>query len=278
MKRFSLFYFIFISLLGLAISFAGYPQSLKIAETGEPVYTAYNIWTTGNGTTPYNILRAAIGTIRMYCVNYKSGPNFIPAGTEVYVDDLYVNADLNHVDNNIPSSIQDKANRIQFKVAETGKTYKIYMHERYHPGKSIGYYYKRMFTTKNFNQLTEELTAYEIEAIKKGTVFEGMSKRAVLISYGYPPEHKTKSLKSAVWTYWMTPKDQKTIHFDPDIKNSTNTQVKQANVESPKANVVAPEKPVEKENRGQKTCTVNQLLEMKKIGMTDNQIKAACNN
>ena len=38
--------------------------------------------------------------------------------------------------------------------------------------------------------------------IEKGTVGGGMTREAVLMAYGYPPSHRTRSLESDVWTYW----------------------------------------------------------------------------
>ena len=37
------------------------------------------------------------------------------------------------------------------------------------------------------------MTDTEIEGIKKGIVLNGMSKEAVLVCYGYPPEHRTRN-------------------------------------------------------------------------------------
>ena len=41
------------------------------------------------------------------------------------------------------------------------------------------------------------------EAISRGTVEVGMSKDAVLMSQGYPPEHRTSSIQQNDWTYWQ---------------------------------------------------------------------------
>ena len=42
----------------------------------------------------------------------------------------------------------------------------------------------------------------EQKNIRKGKVVRGMSKQAVLMSYGYPPEHRTPSIESDNWKYW----------------------------------------------------------------------------
>jgi outer membrane protein assembly factor BamE (lipoprotein component of BamABCDE complex) len=71
-----------------------------------------------------------------------------------------------------------------------------------------------MFTTKNFEALTEGLSSMEIEAIKKGVLVNGMSKRAVLICYGPPPEHYTPNQNANTWYYWANRKDKIEIKFD----------------------------------------------------------------
>jgi hypothetical protein len=48
-------------------------------------------------------------------------------------------------------------------------------------------------TTKTLEELTEGMTDQKIQAIKHGTVLNGISKSAVLVAYGYPPEHRTGS-------------------------------------------------------------------------------------
>jgi len=47
-----------------------------------------------------------------------------------------------------------------------------------------------------------ELTEAERKAVAEGRVEIGMSRDAVILSQGYPPEHKTPSLQQDVWTYW----------------------------------------------------------------------------
>ncbi len=47
-----------------------------------------------------------------------------------------------------------------------------------------------------------ELTGAEQKAVREGRVEIGMSRDAVILSQGYPPEHRTPSLQQDVWTYW----------------------------------------------------------------------------
>lgn len=153
------------------------------------LYTAYNIW---------------IHRGDMYCINYKHGLNFIPAGTPIH------NLD-----------VRNNWNNIYFKTADTNRRYYIYFNNRWHPGQTIQSYAKKMFTTKSFIELTTGLNPEEIDSIKKGVVTWGMSKQAVLVSYGYPPEHYTKGLSSNVWYYWINKIQNIRICFDENQRTQS---------------------------------------------------------
>ena len=53
--------------------------------------------------------------------------------------------------------------------------------------------------SKAFSELPEA----QQNAVKTGQVIAGMPKAAVLMAYGYPPEHKTPSTGSDLWLYWL---------------------------------------------------------------------------
>jgi len=80
---------------------------------------------------------------------------------------------------------------------------------------------------KNLDDLTQGMTAKEIEAIKTGSLCVGMSKAAVVVAYGYPPEHVTPSLDNDVWTYWM----------DRFRKKQSQLRCKRRTVKGPVGNV-----------------------------------------
>ena len=71
-----------------------------------------------------------------------------------------------------------------------------------------------MFSTRPFDVLTAGMSETEIESIRIGVIKAGMSKQAVIASYGYPPEHRTPSLGGNQWIYWMSKYKTKTICFD----------------------------------------------------------------
>ena len=157
-------------------------------EAKEPtLYTAYNIWKAS----------------KMKCINFKQGTDIIPAGTEV---------------NDVRLWDQSRDSPLYFTTVKDGRKYTIGFTNRWHPKKSMEDYRDMMFTTKNFEALTEGLSEMEIDAIKKGVLVNGMSKRAVLICYGPPPEHYTPNQNASTWYYWANRKDKLEIKFDQDGK------------------------------------------------------------
>ena len=160
-----------------------------ITETSskEQLYTAYNIWI----MKPWN----------MNCINYKNRNNILPAGTKVQ-------------DVGIGKKRGEMWPHIHFQTVEGERSFQIGFVNRWHPGKTIRDYENYMFTNKNFEQLAEGLSELEINAIRRGTVVDGMSKKAVLISYGYPPEHRTSSLKNGTWIYWKNKFKTFSVCFD----------------------------------------------------------------
>ena len=162
--------------------------------TQEPqLYTAYNIW--------------RMRSHNMKCINYKHGNNILPAGTRVEKVKIKWDDSL-------------KKDMISFTTVHDNRNYNIYFTRNWHPGKTDEDYKNLMLTPKTFEELTEGMTENEIRAIQNGMVVNGMSKRAVLVSYGYPPEHRTRSLDSNVWLYWSNKFRNFPVCFDKDEKTT----------------------------------------------------------
>ena len=73
-----------------------------------------------------------------------------------------------------------------------------------------------LFTNIPFEERTKDFSKLEILCIKKGYIAPGIRKDAVLMAYGYPPEHKTPSLDNPVWVYWSSRFASRTIAFDEE--------------------------------------------------------------
>ncbi|RPH48391.1 MAG: hypothetical protein EHM85_17225 [Desulfobacteraceae bacterium] len=61
-----------------------------------------------------------------------------------------------------------------------------------------------------------QVTEAERENIKTGTIALGMSKKAVLMAYCYPPTHKTPLLTSNIWHYWYSRPSEVNVYFKDD--------------------------------------------------------------
>ena len=165
-------------------------------EVNQPkLYTAYNMW---------------YQRTNMDCVNYQMG-SVLPAGTEVR-DAQVVRPVSDKYGNLVPY--------ITFKVAATGKTFEVAYEPTFHPKRSVQDYYNLMFTKKTFSELTQDMSEVEIKAIKENVLLRGMSKKAVLMSVGVPPDHKTPSLEGNQWYYWKTRMTNKLICFNAEGKTS----------------------------------------------------------
>lgn len=165
--------------------------SIPVKSHNPKIYTAYNIWVNDD----------------MKCINYKIG-DFIPAGTEIGILERLIILS----DKCFPAQTGGLTNAIKLLTME-GKVYHISFVPKWHPNKTIKNYVKYLHSEKTFEELTIGMNELEIEAIKQGKIIVGMSKEAVLLSYGIPAEHRTPNLESNKWRYWMNKRKQKIIYF-----------------------------------------------------------------
>jgi hypothetical protein len=159
----------------------------------DKLYTAYNIWKWGGYSNAF--------------INYKGGKKMIPAGTEVENPPLIF---YNEPRNN--NRLHPK--HVFFKTLPDKRKHRIHFVLRFHRRATIQEYMAKTFQPKSFEELTAGMTETEINAIKKGKIVDGMSKEAVLVSWGYPPERVTRSLDKDVWVYWINSRTKKTITFN----------------------------------------------------------------
>jgi hypothetical protein len=161
-----------------------------LGAAGVQLYTACNLW--------YEHPQ------RMWSTGYRKGA-ILPAGTAIqklikskkwmkyYI--LFVNP----------------ATRIQHGI--------LWAHG-HHPGISLEQYVRRTFTDRNFDALVTGFSAEEVTAIHKGQVQPGMSRRAVLVSWGFPPEIGTPTLEAPQWKYWTHRFANSFVNFDGDVVTS----------------------------------------------------------
>jgi len=138
------------------------------ASAADQLYTAYNIWFEQ--------------PTKVYSTNYEKG-NILPAGSAV-------------------KDVNRSSKGVEFTDPKLGMKFSVEFVGKHHPGVTGEQWADRFLTTKNFAALSSGLTASEINAIKAGKIQAGMSKKAVILAAGYPPEVGTASTKLDTWKYW----------------------------------------------------------------------------
>ena len=149
------------------------------ASAADRLYTAYNIWFEQ--------------PTKVYSTNYQRG-NILPAGSEV-------------------KDVKRSSGKLEFTDVNLDMRFTFEFVGKHHPGLTGEQWADRFLTTRDFAALTKGLTAAEIKAIRAGQVQAGMSKKAVLVSVGYPPEVATASTKLDAWKYWRHRFGSYLVHF-----------------------------------------------------------------
>ena len=107
---------------------------------------------------------------------------------------------------------------ITFTVKTTGISYTI-KSSSYAKKESLPALQHRYFAEQNPLQTHgyQHFTQVEKDAIKNGQIVSGMNKEAVLMAYGYPPNHATNDLAEKTWIYWIKgTRDKIEINFEND--------------------------------------------------------------
>ncbi len=138
------------------------------ASAADKLYTAYNIWFEQ--------------PTKVYSTNYEKG-NLFPAGSEV-------------------TEVNRSTRKVEFTDPKMSMKFSVEFVPKHHPGVTAEQWIDRFLTTRDFAALTKGMSAAEIKAIKAGQVQVGMSKKAVIVSVGYPPEIATVSTDLDTWKYW----------------------------------------------------------------------------
>ena len=176
-----------MALFFLPVLFSGCARTVIVQEAlqlpeGAKVYTNYNIWY----DDPDDISS----------LNYQSG-KFMPFGTEVEI----VEADGRSF------TFREKSNGQKFRISYDESWMMIPIED----------YLKRFLTTKNREQLSAGIKPAVLDKVSKGLVDEGMTRKEVLLAYGYPVVHRTPSLKDDTWIYWIKPLVTTRVVFKGDI-------------------------------------------------------------
>jgi hypothetical protein len=166
---------------------------------GKTFYTTANIWYEQPD--------------RIDSTNYHYG-TILPIGTKVKITEVN---DTTPVISTMDSEMSDLFIRF---ADETGKSYKIiFMSRHARPGMSVLDYFKQYFSENDpmaEGGSFKSLTADEQKKVKAGEIASGMSKKAVIMAYGYPPGHRTPSLDLDRWVYWVNYFKTRAVNFMDD--------------------------------------------------------------
>jgi len=138
------------------------------ASAADRLYTAYNIWFEQ--------------PTKVYSTNYQRG-NILPAGSEV-------------------KDVKRSSGKLEFTDPKLNMRFSVEFVGKHHPGLTGEQWMARFLTARDFAALSQGLSAAEIKSIRAGQVRAGMSKKAVLLAAGYPPEVATASTQLDTWKYW----------------------------------------------------------------------------
>lgn len=170
---------------GLTDPSASSPMAAGESAAGSSaLYTAYTLW--------YENPK------KMSSVNYHIG-TIIPVGSEVI-------------------GVSIRGRNIRFQLAGGGGAFSIQFIRKFHPGVSIQEFKNRLFVSEPLEERIKGFSEEEQTLIRKGVVEKGMSKEAVLVSWGNPPDHQTPSTTANTWFYWRSRFVKETVDFDPNGK------------------------------------------------------------
>lgn len=146
-------------------------------------------------------LHADPGSNRISSVNYQLRGEIIPWGTEVRIIRVGRNSLV----------FEDVARRRQYR-------YGFYWKTKY--AVSLDEHVRRVFLddAADLRQRVEALSETDKDGVYEGRVRPGMSREAVLIAIGYPPEfaNREELMHDRDWLYWISRFERMVVSFGRD--------------------------------------------------------------
>ena len=131
---------------------------------------------------------------RLYSTNYQQN-GLIPACSRVKIEEL-TDVDMH------------------FTVVETGRQYHYVFHRSMR--EPLRRHLERYFGTCGSEHLSG-LNEADQWGLRNGKVKPGMTRRGVILSIGYPPEHGTASLEMDMWRFWNNRLNTFLVEFQGDL-------------------------------------------------------------
>ena len=157
------------------------PYKVLNVKPDTKLYLAYNLHYRGD---------------RAQSANYQWA-TFIPVGTEVTIQMLSIKQFL-------------------LKDVRTGQELNI-IYASVRNG-DLDIFLKRLLTAKTLPEQIKGISKETFKKIKMGVPSVGMTKREVILTCGYPPEHRTPSIDCQSWVYWESKFNTFTVIFDENNK------------------------------------------------------------
>ena len=175
---------IIIALLSLTVLLAPGVSMADGEFEGKTFYLQSNVWFES--------------PLKINAINYHKG-TMLRAGSRVRIDRM-------------------TSRKIDFVTLKNGLEYRILFSSKYFPRTRIEEYARLYFGTQNPLESPEYagFSAIEKKGVEEGAIKKGMSRKAVLMAYGYPPRHRTRSIEEDTWSYWNNRLFRMEVRFDKD--------------------------------------------------------------
>lgn len=139
--------------------------------------------------------------LKLSSVNYQQA-GFVPVCTPVQLVSL-------------------KKKEMKFRIAESGAEYTYEFHKTMQ-GTPQAHLEKVFGVAKSCPKARiAKMSKVDQEGIQQGQVLPGMTKDALVIALGYPPEHATPTLQLEQWRYWRNRFNTVLVLFDGDKVSGT---------------------------------------------------------
>ncbi len=156
-----------------AVILSGCASTALIDSSGQDLMKASNVVLKTN-------LHPDPNRAKLYTVNYQQS-GLIPMCTPVELVEL-------------------GGKRLVFKDKNTSKQYYL---DRHRSTADLSVYLKDYFGTSCDSEKVKGMSEIDQKGIKQGKILVGMSKDAVILAAGHPPQHRTPSLDGNEWIYWV---------------------------------------------------------------------------
>ena len=146
-------------------------------------------------------LHADLQYNKVSSVNYQLRGALLPWGTEVRV-------------------VRVLRNNLVFEIQGKGKRYRYEFHRKTRRSVPLAEHLGRVFleSPDHLKQQVEGMSEIDKDGIYEGRVKPGMSREAVLIAIGYPPEFANRDdlMTDHDWTYWLSRFSKMVVSFGRD--------------------------------------------------------------